>query len=143
MTTINKLTRVDRVQAGGVLPVYVQNQGDARGASMTVIMDYVKENLTTINDNLPTYTTAFQVADDDKFIIVNGTGSVLVILPSPSESQGRELVLKNVAAFTVVASLPIVVPLAGGAPGTAILPAVAGSWVTLVSDGINWHIMQA
>ena len=41
MTTINNLTRTDTVSAGDVVPVYVQNQGDARGASMTVIADFV------------------------------------------------------------------------------------------------------
>lgn len=45
MTTINKLTRTDSVSAGDVVPVYVQNQGDARGASMTVISDFVLSNI--------------------------------------------------------------------------------------------------
>jgi hypothetical protein len=34
-----------------------------------------------------------------------------------------------------------VVPLAGGAAGTAILSATAGAWATLVSDGTNWIVM--
>jgi hypothetical protein len=36
-----------------------------------------------------------------------------------------------------------VVPLAGGAAGTAILAATAGKYATLVSDGTNWIITQA
>lgn len=31
-----------------------------------------------------------------------------------------------------------VVPMAGGAAGTAILAATAGKWVLLVSNGTNW-----
>jgi hypothetical protein len=45
MTTINKLTRTDSVSAGDVVPVYVQNQGDARGAAMSVIAAYVQAQL--------------------------------------------------------------------------------------------------
>lgn len=45
MTTINKLTRTDTVSAGDVVPVYVQNQGDARGAAMSVILAYIQAGL--------------------------------------------------------------------------------------------------
>lgn len=40
MPTINKLTRTDSVSAGDIAPIYVQNQGDARGASMSVMSEY-------------------------------------------------------------------------------------------------------
>ncbi|WP_176479108.1 hypothetical protein [Mesorhizobium sp. WSM3860] len=51
--------------------------------------------------------------------------------------------IKTIQAQTVVSASSNVVPLAGGAAGTAILAATARKWATLVSDGTNWVIMQA
>lgn len=45
MPTIDKLTRTDSVSAGDVVPVYIQNQGDARGASMTVLLAFMQGNI--------------------------------------------------------------------------------------------------
>ena len=90
-----------------------------------------------------TKTGNFSVAFNENWIICNGTGSITVTLPTASAWTGREIMLKTIAAQTVISASSNVVPLAGGAAGTAILPATAGSWVTLVSNGTNWVIMQA
>ena len=90
-----------------------------------------------------TKTASFTLADTENWIICNGTASITVTLPAASTQVGREISLKNTAAFTVVSASSNIVPLAGGAAGTAILPATAGSWATLVSDGTNWVIMQS
>ena len=51
--------------------------------------------------------------------------------------------IKTVAAQAVNSASPNnVVPLSGGAAGSAILTANAGRWATLVSDGTNWVIMN-
>jgi len=50
--------------------------------------------------------------------------------------------IKTVAAQAVNSATLNVVPLSGGAAGTAILTANAGRWATLVSDGTNWVIMN-
>ena len=41
MTTINRLSAVDTLQAGDQIPVYDQSNGDARKASMTVLMELI------------------------------------------------------------------------------------------------------
>jgi hypothetical protein len=95
---------------------------------------------TTVN----TKTTDFTVADTDQWVINNKTGSSCVVtLPDPTVSGGRMLVIKNIQSQTVVSVSSNVVPLNGGAAGTAILPATVGAWATLVSDGTNWVIMQS
>lgn len=190
MTTINRLTRTDTVSAGDVVPVYVQNQGDARGAAMSVILAYIQTSFgVNVADFLETPSSAnlilamsdetgtgqlvfntspalvtpllgaatatslrrgpvvtkvasFTVADTENWIICTGVASITVTLPSAATWAGREIMLKNTAAFTVVSASANVVPLAGGAAGTAILAAVAGRWSTLVSDGTNWVTMQ-
>ena len=90
-----------------------------------------------------TKTASFTLADTENWIICNGTASITVTLPAASTQVGREITIKTIAAFTVVSASSNIVPLAGGAAGTAILPATAGAWAKLVSDGTNWIIMQS
>ena len=90
-----------------------------------------------------TKTAAFTVTDVEHWFICNGTAAIAVTLPDAAINTGREIMLKTIAAFAVNSAASNVVPLAGGAAGTAILPATAGKWATLVSDGTNWVIMQS
>ena len=90
-----------------------------------------------------TKTANFTLADTENWIICNGTATITATLPAASTQVGREISLKNIAAFTVVSASSNIVPLAGGAAGTAILPATAGAWAKLVSDGTSWVIMQS
>lgn len=83
------------------------------------------------------------VASTTKFLIADRAGTITVTLPTASSFTGRELVTKTVQAQTVVSASSNVVPLTGGAAGTAILAATAGKWAHLVSDGTNWVIMAA
>lgn len=93
--------------------------------------------------SVSTYSNDFDVAVNDKWIVLNKSSSCVVTLPAPSEWGGRELIFKNTQAQTLVSASNNVVPLTGGAPGTAILPGVIGAWATLVSDGTNWVVMQS
>ena len=90
-----------------------------------------------------TKTGDFTLAITENWIICNGTATITATLPTASAWTGREIMLKTIAAFTVISASSDVVPLAGGAAGTAILAATAGRFATLVSDGTNWIIMQA
>jgi polygalacturonase len=87
--------------------------------------------------------TTYTVAATDVSLIFNGSASTTVTLPTASSYSGRIIVLKTVAAFTVVSASSNVVPLAGGAAGTAILAATAGKFAYLQSDGTNWITMMA
>jgi hypothetical protein len=62
---------------------------------------------------------------------------------APAAIGGNILRLKTTAAFAVNSASSNVVPLTGGAAGTAILAATAGKWCELVYDGTNWVIMAA
>lgn len=82
-------------------------------------------------------------ASKDSSIIFNGAGSLTITLPTASSFSGRILRIKTIAAQTVVSASSNVVPLVGGAAGTAILAATAGKWADLQSDGTNWIIMAS
>ncbi len=96
---------------------------------------WVKRNVTT--QTAATYT----VLNSDYHLIANRAGTITYTLPAASTNAGRELVLRTITANTVVSASSNVVPLAGGAAGTAILAATAGKWALLVSDGTAWQIM--
>lgn len=90
-----------------------------------------------------TKTTDYVLATTDHSLIFNCSGTCTLTLPSAVTYSGRLVVLKTIAAQTVVSAASNVVPQAGGAAGTAILAATAGKWSQLQSDGTNWQIMMS
>lgn len=90
-----------------------------------------------------TKTASFTLGSNENEVICNGTATITATLPTASAWVGRKVRIKTVAAYTVVSASSNVVPLAGGAAGTAILAATAGKWAELVSDGTNWIVMAA
>jgi hypothetical protein len=90
----------------------------------------------------PTTKTAnYSMLISDSSLIFNGAGSLTLTLLAAGTYPGRWLTIKTIAAQTVVSATSNVVPLIGGAAGTAILAATAGKWAALQSDGTNWIIM--
>ena len=90
-----------------------------------------------------TKTTDFTVGANEVWIINNKSGSTCTVtLPTASSYAGRALTFQNYQAQFLVSASSNVVPLGGGAAGTAILENVAGNWATLVSNGTNWIMMQ-
>jgi hypothetical protein len=85
--------------------------------------------------------TTYTVAATDNFLIANAAATQTLTLPTASSNTGRTIRVKTTAAFTVVSASSNVVPLIGGAAGTAILAATAGKWADLTSDGTNWVVM--
>lgn len=91
-----------------------------------------------------TKTADFTVATNENWLINNKSGATCVVtLPAAGSFTGRELKFLNYQAQLLNSASSNVVPLIGGAAGTAILAAIAGKWATLVSDGTNWVIMQS
>lgn len=86
----------------------------------------------------------FTLGASENWVINNKSGSACVAtLPAASSWTGREVMMKTIQAQAINSASSNVVPLAGGAAGTAIVTGTAGNWATLVSDGTNWIIVQA
>ena len=91
-----------------------------------------------------TKTADFTVDVAENWLINNkAASSCTVTLPTASSWTGREIMIKNLVAFTVISATSNVKPIGTNTAGTAILPATAGTWCTLVSDGTNWIVMQS
>ena len=84
----------------------------------------------------------FTVAATENWLIINGLETIEIGLPSASDFSGRELMIKNIAAFTVISDATNVIGLNNNEKTNAILPATAGSWCTLVCDGSEWITMS-
>jgi hypothetical protein len=90
-----------------------------------------------------TVTTDYIVAATANFIISNRAASNTLTLPAAASNTGRILYVSTIQAQTVVSASSNVVPRAGGAAATSILPATDGAWAMLVCDGTNWIIMAS
>lgn len=88
-----------------------------------------------------TKTADFTVGATENDIISNRAATNTATLPAAASFIGRQIRIRTIQAQTVVSAASNVVPLAGGAAGTAILAATAGKWADLKSDGTNWQIM--
>lgn len=85
MTTINKLTRSDTVSAGDVLPVYIQNQGDARGVAISVLQEYLQGALTFPQaTGLQEYVTQYAAPSSTAFNIAITSGSNIHLILTPT-----------------------------------------------------------
>lgn len=90
-----------------------------------------------------TKTASFTLGSNENEVICNGTATITVTLPSAASFIGRVVVIKTIAAYTVVSASSNVVPINSATAGNAILAATAGKWAEMVSDGSNWIIMAA
>lgn len=86
--------------------------------------------------------STYIVLPGDTVITANSAGTLTLTMPAAVTYPGRILKVRTIAAQTVVSASSNIVPLAGGAAGTAILSATAGKWAELQSDGTNWNILE-
>ena len=90
-----------------------------------------------------TKTVNFVLADTEAWVINNKSGATCTVtLPAASSWTGRQVTFKNMQPQLLVSASANVVPIDSTTPGTAILLDVVGNWATMVSDGVNWVIMQ-
>jgi hypothetical protein len=121
----------------------LQKQVDALQSQPQVDISAITIAISGLNAIPVTKTANFTVGLGEVWIINNKSGSTCTVtLPTASSYTGRVLSFQNYQAQFLVSASSNVVPLAGGAAGTAILENVAGNWATLVSDGTNWVMMQ-
>ena len=83
---------------------------------------------------------AYTVLPDDRTLIVNRAGVVTLTLLPPAAWAGHDLRVITAQAQAVVSAASNVAQ-PGAAAGTAILPATAGSWADLRSDGTSWVVV--
>jgi len=122
----------------------LQKQVDALQAQPVVDVSAIVATIANLNTIPVTKTADFTVGLGETWVINNKSGSTCTVtLPTASSYIGRVVAFQNYQAQLLVSASSNVVPLGGGATGTAILTNVVGQWATLVSDGTNWLVTQA
>jgi hypothetical protein len=81
-------------------------------------------------------TATYTVQDTDVWLLF--TVACTVTLPAVGSWPNRELHCRSVVSAVIASAADNVVPVSGGAPGSTILPATAGSECTLKCDGENY-----
>jgi hypothetical protein len=89
-----------------------------------------------------TVTAATYTVTTATWIIVNFNGTCTLTLPNPALFPGRCITIKTIQAQLVSSASSNVEPIGSATPGTAILAATVGKWARLVSDGIDWIVME-
>ena len=113
MSTINRLSSVDALQPGDLMPIWDGSNGDTRKASMTTLLAYITSNFVD-----PDYTTRIIAPSATGFTIDAGsTGDSLWLIvnpvadyaagsiwlpPSTSAVDGQEIVVTFTAAVTAL-----------------------------------------
>ena len=141
------LSGVDiNTQTTGNLPIDTRTSGNLDVATRATGVLPVANGGTglAVRPTVVTKVADFTLADTEGWVINNKSGSTCTVtLPAASAWSGRAVTFKNLQLQTLVSASSNVVPLIGGAAGTAILPGLVGAWATLVSDGTNWVVMAA
>lgn len=142
MANINQLSSVSSLQGGDNLAVWDTSNGDSRKASITTLMNYVNENVTTITPN-----TQYASPAATGFSITVNTGNVwLLVTPVsgyaaggivlPTGATDKDTVTVNcteaVTSLTVSSGATVV-----GAPTTL----AANDFFTMRYDGAtsSWY----
>ena len=96
--------------------------------------------MSSLAANLITNTAATYTQLKSDHTMIQTTAASTYTLLAAATYPGREIRIVTQFAGTVTSASANVVPLAGGAAGTAILAATAGKWADLQSNGTNWVI---
>jgi len=138
MATINQLSATDTLTGGDLLPVYKQNQGDARKCSITTLMGYVNANVTTVTQN-----TQYAAPAATGFSVTVNTGNVWLILTPVSTYAAGAIVLPAGASDkdTVTVSCTQIVTSLTVSSGASVVGApttlAANGFFTMRYDGVN------
>lgn len=113
MPTINQLSAVTSVVASDLLPLYSSANGDARKASMSVVLDFIEANFgspefTTII-NAPTssgFNILLAAATSNLWLIINPTGpfaaGTITLPPVASCYDGQQIIVTSSQSITTL-----------------------------------------
>lgn len=90
MPTINQLSSLDTLASGDQFPVYDQSNGDARKTALSVLLQYMQDNL-TFPSGMPAFTTQYAAPSSSGFNvqITNGDDNIhLILTPTAGYAAG-------------------------------------------------------
>lgn len=148
MPQINQLSSVDKVYSGDQVPIFATSQGDARKASMAVILAFMQENISASDDKITQYSapsvTGFSVQVNDSsssiWLVITPTAGFAagtVVLPAKANCADRQEVLVNCTQAVTTLTINGNGSTVTGAPTTL----AANGYFRLRFDGVTstWY----
>jgi len=150
MPTINQLSAVNAVAGSDQVPVYSSNQGDARKASFSTVLQYVKDNFADPNYEvqISAPVTGFNLqlsATSNLQVILNPAGTLAtgtITLPAAADCfDGQEIIFvstQTITALTVNANGGTTVGVPSGFSATSTFTIrfnkLQSTWYTIVNN---------
>lgn len=130
--------------------ILIDNIINPRGASVPLINSSNGLTLQVSNISGFIYSVPFTRAIDftvdasrDYYILTRNSSTQVITLPDPTISFDRVLTFKNLGSQAVDSASANVVPINSTTAATAIFAVgTAGTWLSMLSDGTNWIVMQ-
>jgi len=119
MATINQLASVDNLQGGDQVPVYDQSNGDARKASITTLLTYIEQNITTSANTVFSFDTVAEMQVFAGLVV----GNYVVTRGYYSVDDGGAGAYKVVASGTGTADGGSYINLPGASLQAQLIPA--------------------
>ena len=145
MTTINQLSRLDTITAGDLLAVWATNKGDDRAAAMSVLLEYIQNNIQFPRDGATQYLVPS--ADNFEVQVLDGTTWILItpeadrangtILLPPSPKDNDSLIISTTRNLTNLTVRSTVVNVPFGASTLTENTALIVKYNTQLS---NWFV---
>lgn len=88
MPTINQLSAVDSVSGSDQLPIYSQNNGDARKVSLTNLLAWINSQANTQPDNRVTQYAAPSATGSTTQVLDSSSNVWLIVSPSATFATG-------------------------------------------------------
>ena len=163
----NPALQVDASTASSATGVKIKSAAAASGVAVSAISSGANENMTIdakgtgvlslgsvstggvkitgLSTPVPVVSVAVTYTQlvTDTVLFFNRAGATTVTLLAAASYGGRFLYIVQQNTGTVSSASSNVVPLGGGAAGTAMLAGTIGKWALLHSDGTNWNIIAA
>jgi len=86
-------------------------------------------------------TASYTQLQSDTELLFSSTSGCTITLLSAAGYPGRKLWVQNLSAQVLTSASSNVIPAGNTAAGTAILPATAGAWAVLESNGVGWQVL--
>lgn len=148
MTTINQLSRLDTLTAGDLVPVWATSKGDDRAAAMSVLLQYMQDNLVFPRDKATQIEEpnangfSIQVNSDTSWLLLKpvalyATGTITL----PAEPMDKDQVVisttQTIGVLTINSTV-VTVPRPAG-----VLEAHHGTTMKYDAVSKNWFVTSA
>ena len=151
MPTINQLSAVTKVAGSDSVPIYDSGNGDARKASFSTVLDFVKDNFanpdydTIINAPATGFNLQLDNSTNNIFVILNPAGTLAtgtITLPAVADCfDGQEIIFvstQTITALTVNANGGTTVGVPSGFSATSTFTIrfnkLQSTWYTIVNN---------